>query len=47
MRHLYPVSILLYEALVNTLYALTSPHLHTNWLYSESPLTYYYKNTKK
>ena len=47
MRHLYPVSILLYAALVNTLYGLTSPHLHTNWLYNESPLTYYYKNTQK
>ena len=47
MRHLYPVSILLYAAFVNKLYELTSPHLHTNWLYSESPLTYCYKNTKK
>ena len=47
MRHLYPVSILLYAALVNRLYVLTSPHLHTNWLYNESPLTYYYKNTHK
>ena len=47
MRHLYPVSILLYAAFVNRLYELISPHLHTNWLYSESPLTYCYKNTKK
>ena len=47
MRHLYPVSILLYLVLVNRLYVLTSPHLHTNWLYNESPLTYYYKNTQK
>ena len=47
MRHLYPVSILLYLALVNRLYVLTTRHLHTNWLYNESPLTYYYKNTQK
>ena len=51
MRHLYPVSILLYAALVNRLYVLPSPHLHTNWLYNESPLTYYLKkkhtHTKK
>ena len=36
-----------HEITLNELYELTSPHLHTNWLYSESPLTYYYKNTKQ
>ena len=47
MRHLYPVSKLLYVALVSKLHGLTSPHLHTNWLCGESPLTYCYKIDKK
>ena len=48
MRHLYPVSILLYAALVNRLYVLTSPHLHTNWSTMKAPwLTIIKTHTKK